>query len=146
MRPRAGRAWLRDSEALSPLRQRGVKGVAFVQEQLRLLAQPAAWQQRLGYEDFAYLGTKHLLTLLSTMPDIIHCHNLHGDYFELTPLPWLSRQRPVVLHLHDAWLLSGHCAHAHTCTGWQTGCGACPYLQTYPAVPRDNTAANWQRK
>lgn len=141
------RTWLRWSEALSPLRQRGVKGVGTVQERLRLLAQPAArrWRRQ-GYEDFAYPGTKALLDLLPTMPDLIHCHNLHGDYFDLAALPWLSRQRPVILHLHDAWLLSGHCAHALDCSRWQTGCGACPYLETYPAVQRDNTAANWQRK
>jgi glycosyltransferase involved in cell wall biosynthesis len=141
------RIWLRWNEALSPLRQRDVKGVGTLQARLRLLAQPAAyWQQRQGYEDFAYPGTKQLFNLLPAMPDIIHCHNLHGDYFDLTALPWLSRQRPVILHLHDGWLLSGHCAHALDCVRWQTGCGACPYLQTYPAVSRDNTAANWQRK
>lgn len=139
--------WLRMSESLSPLRRCGVKGVGALQERLRLLAQPTARRQRRqGYEDFAYPGTKSLLTLLPTMPDLIHCHNLHGDYFDLTALPWLSRQRPVILHLHDAWLLSGHCAHAFDCTRWQHGCGACPYLQTYPAVRRDQTAANWQRK
>jgi len=144
---RWARTWLRWSEALSPWRQRGVKGVGALQERLRLLAQPAARRQRRqGYEDFAYPGTKSLLTLLPTMPDLIHCHNLHGDYFDLTALPWLSRQRPVILHLHDAWLLSGHCAHALDCTRWQHGCGACPYLQTYPAVRCDQTAANWQRK
>lgn len=141
------RMWLRWSEALSPLRRHGVKGVAALQRQLRLLAQPTACrQQRQGYEDFAYPGTRALLELLPTMPDLIHCHNLHGDYFDLNVLPWLSRQRPVILHLHDAWLLSGHCAHALDCSRWQHGCGACPYLATYPAVPRDNTAANWQRK
>ena len=144
---RWARTWLRWSEALSPWRRRGVKGVGALQERLRLLAQPAARRQRRqGYEDFTYPGTKSLLTLLPTMPDLIHCHNLHGDYFDLTALPWLSRQRPVILHLHDAWLLSGHCAHSLDCMRWQTGCGACPYLQTYPAISHDNTAANWQRK
>jgi glycosyltransferase involved in cell wall biosynthesis len=144
---RWARTWLRWSEAFSPLRRRGVKGVGALQARLRWLTQPAVRQQRRqGYEDFAYPGTTALLDLLPTMPDLIHCHNLHGDYFDLTALPWLSRQRPGILHLHDAWPLSGHCAHALGCTRWQTGCGACPHLQTYPAIPRDNTAANWQRK
>ncbi len=141
------RSWLRFSEALSPLRRHGVKGVAALQERLHLVAQPAAWRQRhRGYEDFAYPGTKGVLTRAATMPDLIHCHNLHGNYFDLNALPWLSRQRPLLLHLHDAWLLSGHCAHSLDCTRWQSGCGACPYLATYPAIARDNTAANWQRK
>lgn len=142
------RSWLRLSEALSPLRSRnGWKGIAASQAQLYLIAQPAARRQRRqGYEDFTYPGTKQLLAQLPVRPDVVHCHNLHGDYFDLTALPWLSRQRPVLLHLHDTWLLSGHCAQPLDCTRWQRGCGACPYLTIYPALAKDNTAANWQRK
>src|SRR5690606_25400666 len=44
------------------------------------------------------------------------------------------------------WLLSGHCAHSLDCERWRTGCGDCPYLDVYPAVRRDETAYNWQRK
>src|SRR5262249_16039004 len=78
--------------------------------------------------------------------DIIHCHNLHGGYFDLRALPWLSRQIPVVLTLHDAWLLSGHCAHSIDCERWKMGCGLCPDLTLYPAIRRDATAYNWRRK
>lgn len=141
------RTWLRFIESLSPLRQRGVLGVAAIQVRLRLLAQPVAWyRRRQGWEDFAYPGTWQLFDQLPDLPDIIHCHNLHGDYFDLRALPWLSRQRPVILHLHDMWLLSGHCAHSLDCERWRTGCGQCPYLDTYPAIVRDNSAANWEVK
>jgi glycosyltransferase involved in cell wall biosynthesis len=51
-----------------------------------------------------------------------------------------------VLTLHDAWLLSGHCAHSFDCERWKTGCGRCPDLSIYPAVKRDATAYNWRRK
>jgi glycosyltransferase involved in cell wall biosynthesis len=61
-------------------------------------------------------------------------------------LPWLGRQVPVVMTLHDAWLLSGHCAHSLACERWRTGCGRCPDLTIYPAVRRDATAFNWRRK
>lgn len=145
---RWSRTWLRLSEALSPLRShREWRGIATLQAQLHLIAQPDARRQRQqGYEDFAYPGTKQLLTQLPAYPDLIHCHNLHGDYFDLTALPWLSQQRPVLLHLHDMWHFTGHCVQPIDCTRWQRGCGACPYLATYPAVAKDNTAANWQRK
>ena len=52
----------------------------------------------------------------------------------------------MVLTLHDAWLLSGHCAHSFDCERWKTGCGDCPDLTIYPPVRRDATAYNWQRK
>jgi len=99
-----------------------------------------------GYEDFNHPGTKSLLDVVPEPPDILHCHNLHGGYFDLRALPSLSHQIPTVLTLHDAWLLSGHCAHSFDCERWKTGCGNCPALSIYPAIRRDATAYNWQRK
>jgi glycosyltransferase involved in cell wall biosynthesis len=87
-----------------------------------------------------------LLDLFPDSPDVIHCHNLHGGYFDLRVLSWLSRQAPLVLTLHDAWLLSGHCAHSLGCERWKIGCGQCPDLTLYPAISRDATAGNWRRK
>lgn len=81
---------------------------------------------------------------------MVHCHNLHGfgltSHFDLGWLPELSLRKPVVLTLHDAWLLAGHCAHSLGCERWKTGCGDCPDLAIYPGVRRDHTAANWRRK
>jgi glycosyltransferase involved in cell wall biosynthesis len=99
-----------------------------------------------GHEDFDHPETFDLLKLTPEPPDILHCHNLHGGYFDLRALPHLSHQVPTVLTLHDAWLLSGHCAHSFDCEQWKTGCGNCPDLSIYPAIWRDATAYNWQRK
>ncbi|MCK4782756.1 MAG: glycosyltransferase, partial [Desulfobacteraceae bacterium] len=99
-----------------------------------------------GYENFYFPGTWQLLDLPRERPDIVHCHNLHGNYFDLRVLPWLSQKVPVVLTLHDAWLLSGHCAHSFDCERWKTGCGECPDLTISPAIKRDATAYNWRRK
>jgi len=99
-----------------------------------------------GVEDFHFPGTSRLLRLTDTHPDVLHAHNLHGAYFDLRKLPQLSRQVPMMLTLHDAWLLSGHCAHSFDCQRWKTGCGHCPDLTIYPAVERDATAYNWRRK
>jgi glycosyltransferase involved in cell wall biosynthesis len=99
-----------------------------------------------GHEDFDHPETSDLLKLTPEPPDILHCHNLHGGYFDLRALAHLSHQTPTVLTLHDAWLLSGHCAHSFNCERWKTGCGNCPDLSIYPAIRRDATAYNWQRK
>ena len=112
-----------------------------------MLAQPIrAADQLAGLEDFNFPGTWNLLNLTPEPPTLIHCHNLHGDYFDLRALPWLSSKVPVVVSMHDAWLLSGHCAHSFDCERWRSGCGECPDLTIYPAVRRDATARNWQRK
>lgn len=99
-----------------------------------------------GVEDFHFPGTWQLLKIPPRFPDVIHCHNLHGNYFDLRALSWLSQKVPTVLTLHDAWLLSGHCAHSFDCERWKIGCGECPDLTIYPAIRRDSTATNWQRK
>jgi glycosyltransferase involved in cell wall biosynthesis len=99
-----------------------------------------------GIEDFRFPGTWRLLDLPPQRPDVVHAHNLHGAYFDLRALSWLSREVPAVLTLHDAWLLSGHCAHSLDCERWLTGCGSCPYLDIDPPVLRDATARNWRRK
>lgn len=120
------------------------------------IAQPVrAIKHSMGIEDFYNPGTKMLLKLFQDRPDIVHCHNLHGSYnlkllrsgyFDLRYLPRLSRQVPVLLTLHDAWLLSGHCAHSFDCERWRTGCGHCPYLTIYPPLERDASAFNWAHK
>lgn len=98
-----------------------------------------------GMETYRYPATGRALQR-HAHADVVHLHNLHGGYFDLRELPALSRRVPVVLTLHDAWLLSGHCAHSFQCERWRTGCGACPDLTIYPAVRRDATALNWERK
>jgi glycosyltransferase involved in cell wall biosynthesis len=114
---------------------------------LRALARPrAALERWCGWEDFRFASSRHLAAWGDQPPDVVQCHNLHGNYFDLGALAELSRSLPVVLTLHDCWLLSGHCAHSFDCERWKTGCGSCPDLSIYPAIRRDASAYNWRRK
>jgi glycosyltransferase involved in cell wall biosynthesis len=114
---------------------------------LRIAAEPRRWIERqLGVEDFHYPASHRLLELLPTSPDIVHIFNLHGGYFDLHILPWLSKQVPVILNPRDEWPLTGHCAHSMECARWRGGCGNCPNLTIYPQVKQDATAYNWKRK
>jgi len=111
------------------------------------VAQPQRWlYKKLGYEDYNFPASQYLLSLPPQKPDILHCHNLHGDYFDLKSLSYLSRKVPVLLTLHDAWLLGGHCSHSFDCERWKIGCGQCPDLTIYPPIKKDAAAYNWQRK
>jgi glycosyltransferase involved in cell wall biosynthesis len=111
------------------------------------IGQPGRWWQvDRGWEDMDFPATAQLLDLTPERPDILHCNNLHGAYFDLRCLPALARQVPVVMTIHDFWPLTGHCGGPVDCTRWQIGCGQCPDLTLYPPLKRDNTAANYQRK
>ena len=112
-----------------------------------LLARPRErWENWRGIEDFNYPGSFKLLDLVSKKPDLIHAHNLHGGYFDLRALWILSKKIPMVLTLHDEWMLTGHCAYTLGCDRWKHGCGLCPDLTIYSAIKRDATAFNWERK
>jgi glycosyltransferase involved in cell wall biosynthesis len=139
------RAWIQAEHLLarSPRRRLGT----WLGRSLRTAGQPGRSMRIVrGWEDFDFPGTLKLLELPPRRPDVVHAHNLHGGYFDLRVLPRLSAAVPVFLTLHDAWLLSGHCAHSLDCERWISGCGHCPDLTLYPEVWRDNTAPNWQRK
>lgn len=113
----------------------------------RLIGRPLSTARVLaGQEDFDFPGTWNVLDDKDFQPDVIHLHNLHGSYFDLRALPWLSHAIPTVVTLHDAWLVSGHCSHSFGCERWRTGCGQCPDLSIYPAIRRDASASNWRRK
>jgi len=58
-----------------------------------------------GGLDYDFPATQNLPDAISGRPDILHIHNIHGNYFDLRALPLLTKQVPVVMTLHDAILL-----------------------------------------
>lgn len=139
-------------DAFSPLAGK-VRGAGRLRSLFHRIGEPQKlvnWWK--GREEFNFPGSWKLLEMLPERPDVVHCHNLHGawipndGYFDLRAIPWLSQRVPLVMTLHDTWLLSGHCAYSIECERWETGCGSCPDLKIYPPIRRDATAYNWQRK
>src|SRR5262249_33556990 len=95
------RSWIKTASFLDPIRGK-FPGPARLYTWLRLgVAEPARYAAILrGEEDFDFPATRHLLTLPDgSRPDLIHCHNLHGNYFDLRTLPFLSDRVPVFLTL-----------------------------------------------
>ena len=81
-------------------------------------------------------------------PDIIHLHNLHGNYLSYNVLfDYLQKKScKIVWTLHDCWLFTGHCAYFDlvNCTKWKSLCYNCPQLRTYPPALLDRTSRNYQ--
>lgn len=77
---------------------------------------------------------------------LINFHNLHCTRFSYLAIPQLTANKPAIFTLHDMWSFTGHCAYSFDCSRWQTGCGKCPYPDTYPKIKRDSTALEWKLK
>jgi glycosyltransferase involved in cell wall biosynthesis len=78
--------------------------------------------------------------------DVLNFHNLHTSTFSYLAVSTLTREKPAVFTLHDMWSFTGHCTYSYDCDRWQTGCGRCPYPESYPSVQRDNTHLEWKLK
>lgn len=101
----------------------------------------------LGFNNLHLLNTFNIPQhVLYKNTDLINFHNLHGEYFNYLAIPYLTKSKPTIITLHDMWSITGHCAYSYDCDRWQTGCGRCPYLSTYPSVQTDNTQWEWKLK
>ncbi|MGD0951030.1 MAG: glycosyltransferase [Methanotrichaceae archaeon] len=139
--------WLKAGVVLAKKYPNRINNPCHVERFLRILGDPVILLNYLtGRENFEFPGTAHIFKFIENEPDIIHCHNLHGNYFDLRQIPKICKETPLILTLHDAWMLGGHCAHSFECELWKTGCGNCPDLAISPAIRRDATAYNWRRK
>lgn len=74
----------------------------------------------------------------SIKPDIIHLHNIHGNYINLEILFEYIRSMkiPIVWTLHDCWSFTGRCSHFEQCgcDKWKNGCYKCTNRKVYPIV------------
>lgn len=109
----------------------------------RLLGKNAA------YSPFA--TNRIIRTIRSFRPDVVHLHNLHGNFVSLKPLlRYLARNDiSTVITLHDCWFYTGKCTHytAVGCYRWQTGCHDCPKLRAdIPSFWFDRTGEMWKEK
>lgn len=101
-------------------------------------------------------GSKHstanfIKKITKIDPDVIHLHNLHGYYLNISVLfKYLKDSgKPVIWTFHDTWPITGHCSffeHIH-CYKWKTECSACPNIHGYPkSWFIDNSRRNYREK
>ncbi|MBA9079840.1 glycosyltransferase [Rufibacter quisquiliarum] len=64
--------------------------------------------------------------------DLIHLHNLHGNYFDLMALAQIAREKPVVWTLHDMWPMTGGEFYTYGNLNYQQGIGKTPIRYLAP--------------
>ena len=66
--------------------------------------------------------------------DVVHCHNLHGRFFNLATLQKMSLIKPVVWTLHDEWAITPHCAYTFEGSSITEGFFDCPNKEMSPRL------------
>ena len=101
---------------------------------------------------FAVFSTLRLLWKIDRLnPDIIHIHNIHGDFLNIPLLFYYTKRKDIkiVWTLHDCWAFTGRCPYFMMlhCNKWKTGCFACEYAkQSYPESMIDLSNIMWKMK
>lgn len=100
--------------------------------------------------------TENILKVIKKIdPDIIHLHNLHGDFeYGMLDIPLFfqalaAMKKKVIWTLHDCWPITGRCYYFSykNCEKWRTGCGNCPQrLFDREGIFYDYSHKNWQTK
>lgn len=100
---------------------------------------------------FSHIGTYLFLKKVKKIkPDIIHLHNLHNSYINLSMLFKFIKKHNIktIWTLHDCWSFTGKCPHFQIskCYKWETGCCNCPSLSSYPVSKVDKTEKMYKLK
>lgn len=86
---------------------------------------------------YSYFATRRFLKKLDKIkPDVIHLHNIHGNYINYPLLfKYINKnQIPIIWTLHDCWSYTGKCVHYDyiKCEKWKNECKNCKQLREYP--------------
>lgn len=84
-------------------------------------------------------------------PDVIHLHNLHGYYINISILfDYLKdSEKKIIWTLHDCWAFTGHCVYFDYvgCKKWMKECNHCEQKKEYPScVGLDGSRRNFRNK
>ncbi|MFB6318207.1 glycosyltransferase [Saccharicrinis sp. FJH54] len=63
--------------------------------------------------------------------DVIYIHWVLGGFFNLNSFAKIADLgKPVVIFLHDMWMITGGCHHSFDCEKFKTSCSKCPVLES----------------
>lgn len=98
------------------------------------------------------ISTLRLIRCIESIkPDIVNIHNIvcySVNYSILFEYLW-EKNISVIWTLHDCWAFTGHCISIDEkkCNKWESGCGGCPALDSYPkSILFDKSKSNLEKK
>ncbi len=99
-----------------------------------------------GRELIGKMDICRMVKNINFTPDIIHFHNMRGGSFGPGSVYSASILAPVVLTLHDLWLLTGKCIQPDSCDRWKHSCKNCLYSGFVSPIAKTGIMSNLQRK
>lgn len=79
--------------------------------------------------------------------DIVHFHNIHGNYMGFEDIEEISKYCKIVWTLHDMWAFTGHCAYALECNKWvKKECRDCEKKWIYPKIRVNISSSRYKSK
>ncbi|MCM8821339.1 MAG: glycosyltransferase [Candidatus Omnitrophica bacterium] len=99
----------------------------FIKRVLRQIEQPGGIKKILtGREQYNCIDLESFLGLSGFTPDIVHFHNIRDNLLGPKLINSAGVHFPVIITLHDLWLLTGKCIQPGRCDGWKNRCRNCP--------------------
>ena len=123
----------------------------FIGEQFGIFIHKA-YSHLLCEQGFAsWHATKKLIKKLKEIrPDIIHLHNLHGNFINIELLFNYLKENKIKTFwtFHDCWAFTGKCVYFSMldCKKWKTQCNNCPLLKDSPKAYIDNSKKCFNKK
>jgi glycosyltransferase involved in cell wall biosynthesis len=104
-------------------------------------------QGELSWLDFFHQSSFNIKNMnIFKNADVLHLHNLHGNFFNLFALPEITSLKPTIWTLHDQFAMTGHCASPCECENWLTGCKVCSSLSSVPVISTDTANFLYETK
>lgn len=76
---------------------------------------------------------------------ILHFHLIH-NLIDINYLPLITKLKPTIISLHDAFFIGSHCVHHFECTNWKKHCKDCPHLDELFPLDYDKSALIFEMK
>lgn len=68
--------------------------------------------------DLHFTNSDHILkTGVYKNADVIHCHNLHSGFFDLSTMQKMAKEKPVIWTIQDLWPMTAGCTDTGRCLG-----------------------------
>jgi len=68
--------------------------------------------------DLHFTNSDHILkTDVYKNADVIHCHNLHSGFFDLSTMQKMAKEKPVIWTIQDLWPMTAGCTDTGRCLG-----------------------------